>query len=346
MTKISYCEVSLDPRLPQIGFHDTSIDELAMAQPLDDELSPYLRVFARDQEDALSVRYVSKMHGFMRAMAEPMSALRRALEVRAHQLTEQTLVLALAQSSAEAAETVTRQLFVFDAIRSRLEPIAFSDTQDAWRSAMAMLVQSRAYHTQHARFIVECAHFPLKSPEVLLDVLYQHLNPTPEVVPETSVLAVASERPANPMAAQRQLREHFLTQNWPTSAEVAAQLGSDAVNQAQVAADLRKRGQLLGAWSHRGGTFVHPSFQFDDAGKVRPEVEPLLATLRELTLNPDGAFVDRGGWRRVFWLYGPRAELDERAPADVFAEDPGRVLALAQDDLDAINESTVLDAGP
>ncbi|MBL0040049.1 MAG: hypothetical protein IPP28_03150 [Xanthomonadales bacterium] len=93
------------------------------------------------------------------------------------------------------------------------------------------------------------------------------------------------------------------------------------VEPGEAAAALRAAGRLLGVWSKSQRTYLHPDFQFDGEGRLRPQVAILLATLPS-----EG---DAGGWRRAFWLYSVREALDGRCPADVFPDDPSRVLALA-----------------
>jgi hypothetical protein len=130
-----------------------------------------------------------------------------------------------------------------------------------------------------------------------------------------------------PAEAARRRRETLLDRNWPTSTAVGMALGSAEGAAAQCAADLRASGKLLGAWSSRSRTFVHPDCQFDEANQVLPVVEALLAIL-----PTDG---DEGGWRRTFWLYGPRDALDGYTPADVLGTKPERVLALAREEFAA-----------
>lgn len=112
----------------------------------------------------------------------------------------------------------------------------------------------------------------------------------------------------------------LLDLGWPTSERVGQQLGFE-VESREAAEALRVAGRLLGVWSNSQSTYVHPDFQFDGEGRLRPEVAILLATL-----PIEG---DAGGWRRAFWLYGVREALDGRCPADVFPDDPSRILALA-----------------
>jgi hypothetical protein len=80
-----------------------------------------------------------------------------------------------------------------------------------------------------------------------------------------------------------------------------------------------------------GLCFLYPDFQFDRSGAIREDIAELLAVLP----SED----DRGGWRRTFWLYSPHALLDDRTPAEIFIDDPTRVIAVAREeflgDLDA-----------
>lgn len=123
-----------------------------------------------------------------------------------------------------------------------------------------------------------------------------------------------------------QRRRSLLARNWPTSERVGKQLGFSIEVAAKAAATLRATGRLLGVWSSTQHTFVHPAFQFDAEGHLRPDVEPLLAALP----SDD----DEGGWRRAFWLYGVREALSGQCPADVFPDDPAKVIALARTEFD------------
>lgn len=123
-----------------------------------------------------------------------------------------------------------------------------------------------------------------------------------------------------PFQAEQAKRRALLARGWQPSRAVGERLG--APNPAQHAAELRAEGRLLGCWAADAGTYVHPDCQFDADGR------PLDVMLELLALLP--AKGDEGGWRRAFWLYGSRDELDRRAPADLLASEPDRVLALAR----------------
>jgi hypothetical protein len=89
------------------------------------------------------------------------------------------------------------------------------------------------------------------------------------------------------------------------------------------------RGELLSMGKRReqsapGLCFLYPDFQFDRSGAIREDIAELLAVLP----SED----DRGGWRRTFWLYSPHALLDDRTPAEIFVDEPTRVIAVAREE--------------
>jgi hypothetical protein len=143
------------------------------------------------------------------------------------------------------------------------------------------------------------------------------------------------------LAARRvsvELRDEFLKAGWPSAAALAPLFNCSVQNTQCLLTKLREAGKVLAVWSQPDETYVFPPFQFNDTG-VRPEVESLLAVLNAIAgLAP--AF-DRGGWARVFWLYGCSASLSEaalrlgtspapRAASDVFATSPHAVIDLAR----------------
>lgn len=118
-------------------------------------------------------------------------------------------------------------------------------------------------------------------------------------------------------------RERLLANNWPDESSllnlVQTSHGADAKS---VFILMRSGGVLLGVWSARRECFLYPDFQFDDDGRLIPEVSLLL---RMLPAEGDDA-----GWRRAFWLYSPHALLDGRAPSSIFALDPQKILEVAK----------------
>lgn len=128
--------------------------------------------------------------------------------------------------------------------------------------------------------------------------------------------------------ASLDFRDELLGKDWPDDNEVARLAGPPAnANAGEFCARAREARILLGIWSVPRCAFVYPAFQFDQSGKPRPEVVELLALL-----PTDG---DQGGWRRAFWLHSPHAHLDDQLPADVFANDPVRVLNVAREEFHA-----------
>ncbi|RUL78952.1 hypothetical protein [Dyella choica] len=190
------------------------------------------------------------------------------------------------------------------------------------------------------------------------------MPPTPSsVATDPPVITPGRGTPMERMAAQR---EAFLDRGWPTATELARLWGSKAENSSRFTSALRRDKKLFGVWSTRhGGTYVHPDFQFVDAHTLSPHAPALLEALETIPGFSDDPNDVKGGdpgrWRRLFWLYEPRKELSERnlaetaamkqgqsalnavvamdgvdetprTPADVFAEAPEAVIALARKD--------------
>ncbi|MGF6414861.1 hypothetical protein [Paraburkholderia sp. MM5482-R1] len=122
-----------------------------------------------------------------------------------------------------------------------------------------------------------------------------------------------------------EFRDELLEQGWPDARRVA-ELGAKAPGPESTMYAIRAQesGDLLGAWSAPRHCFLYPDFQFDRSGVIRHDVAGLLAVLP----GED----DRGGWRRTFWLYSPNALLDDRTPAEIFIDDPTRVIAVAREE--------------
>jgi hypothetical protein len=180
-----------------------------------------------------------------------------------------------------------------------MSPVVFLQMKGSWPETESVIERLRA---------------EIETTQALIDA--HRSRPVPAATPRPKVNA---------------LLDQLLARDWPNSAEVGSQLGSaSTTNAAQYASQLRAQNKLFGVWSTTDRTYRHPMFQFDVAGQVLPGVPDLLAALAD----PE----DTRGWRRVLWLYGPRDELsgptsvEARSPADVFAEDPERVIALANAD--------------
>ncbi|WP_313912849.1 hypothetical protein [Tahibacter sp.] len=151
--------------------------------------------------------------------------------------------------------------------------------------------------------------------------------------------------------------DEFLSRKWPTSADIGQRLSNSTTNPGQYAADARARRQLLGAWDSKRRTFVHPDFQFDEFGRIDPRVEKLINAFET---HPDlSQDRDKGGWRRVFWLYSTRPELGEEqkmskdgdrdgidttlsstgvSPVEKFLVDAEAVIRLVQRDVERLKD--------
>lgn len=120
-------------------------------------------------------------------------------------------------------------------------------------------------------------------------------------------------------------RDELLEKGWPDDLRVA-ELAGEVPGPEATTSLIRAQasGELLGVWSAPRHRFLYPDFQFHRAGAIRKDVAALLAVLPS-----EG---DRGGWRRAFWLYSPHALLDDRTPAEIFIDDPARVIAVAREE--------------
>jgi hypothetical protein len=82
----------------------------------------------------------------------------------------------------------------------------------------------------------------------------------------------------------------------------------------------RKDREVFAVWD--GSAYRYPRFQFNDAGQPRPKTPSLIDLLQR----------DASGSNRdaALWLFAPDALLDGRTPAEVFPEEPERVLRIAR----------------
>jgi len=132
--------------------------------------------------------------------------------------------------------------------------------------------------------------------------------------------ALGNERRSHDAAVE--FRDRLLANDWPDDTAVAERLEARLRGDARHAlTGMRRGGMLLGVWSAPRGCFLYPGFQFDDDGCLIPEISLLLRILP--------AEDDDSGWRRAFWLYSPHALLDGSTPSAIFAQDPLRILEVA-----------------
>lgn len=181
-------------------------------------------------------------------------------------------------------------------------------------------------------------------------------------------------------------RATLLAQGWPTSTEAGARAGKATSNPGQWARDARNAGRLLGVWDENRRTFIHPDFQFAPDGSLRPEVRELLAVMAthpEWTTEANANGWRRAYWlyqpfrslsRRAlkFAAFHPKSQgnalhdapegaltmVDEwlavgapeddlaRTPAEVFAENPQAVIALARQTAAAARSDTEVEGQP
>ena len=128
-------------------------------------------------------------------------------------------------------------------------------------------------------------------------------------------------------------RDELLQKEWPDDHRVAELVGNASGPEAATyAIRAQASGDLLGVWSASRHCFLYPDFQFDRSGAIRKDVAGLLAVLP----GED----DRGGWTRTFWLYSPHALLDDQEPAEIFIDDPTRVIAVAREEFLGDREAT------
>jgi hypothetical protein len=143
-------------------------------------------------------------------------------------------------------------------------------------------------------------------------------------VPARRRIERAPPAPAHTVAAAQDALEELLSDalQFRDSASVGRALARDAAhaNPKMVTTRARQRGQIFGVWE--GNAYRYPAFQFDAEGQPRPETAELIAVLPR---DADGS-----GRDAALWLFAPDAALDERTPAEVFVEDPARVITLAR----------------
>jgi hypothetical protein len=95
----------------------------------------------------------------------------------------------------------------------------------------------------------------------------------------------------------------------------------ELANPKMVTTRARREDRIFGAWDGNG--FRYPAFQFCADGQPRPALPDLLGVLPR---DEDGAV----GRDAALWLFAPDAALGDRTPAEVFVDDPARVIALAR----------------
>ena len=150
------------------------------------------------------------------------------------------------------------------------------------------------------------------------------LDDIPIVRAANEIAASVTEDGVPPaMANGRLLRDELIaSRSWWTSQQVAQHLRGAVLdsNPSEPASRLRREFRLFGV--RHGNKTLHPPFQIDDHGELRPGLERLIALLPRSPSN----------WTAAFWLFQPTARLDGQCPADVFPTDPERVIQAAEKD--------------
>lgn len=115
---------------------------------------------------------------------------------------------------------------------------------------------------------------------------------------------------------------------WLSSDEVAIRISASIAgnDREQDIRRLRREGRLFAVRFE--GRYLHPDFQFDAKGRLMAAVKDLLDVLPTTDAN----------WDLAFWVFQPTRALDGRRPADVFRQDPQRVVAVAKRDFLGDNE--------
>lgn len=125
------------------------------------------------------------------------------------------------------------------------------------------------------------------------------------------------------LRASFERRDRLLqSETWLSCDEVAIRTSDGIVGNdpEQHIRKLRSEGRLFGV--RFKGKYLHPDFQFDAQGRLMPEVKDLLDVL------PTGGT----NWNLAFWVFQPTGALNGRRPADVFRQNPDRVVAVARKD--------------
>jgi hypothetical protein len=104
-----------------------------------------------------------------------------------------------------------------------------------------------------------------------------------------------------------------------SSAELAEYSGSRARNRAALAGGWRKAGRVFAV--SVSGQLRFPLFQFDRAGKPKPQLAEVVRPLEQNGLS---------GWELALWFAGASERLDGKRPLDVLDAEPDRVLTAAR----------------
>jgi hypothetical protein len=108
---------------------------------------------------------------------------------------------------------------------------------------------------------------------------------------------------------------------WRSSEDVGFALDPLTSDPKAVAAEARRDERIFAAWD--GARFYYPTFQFDAHGRPRA-LTPML--IRELPRDESNVV----GNDACLWVFQPDWALDGYSPAELFPQDPERVIKLAR----------------
>ena len=136
-------------------------------------------------------------------------------------------------------------------------------------------------------------------------------------------LPISTDDGRDLLRASLERRDSLLhSETWLSSDEVAIRISASiaANDRKQHIRQLRSEGRLFAV--RFKGRYLHPDFQFNARGQLMAEVKDLLDVLPTTDAN----------WNLAFWAFQPTRALDGKRPADVFRQDPRRVVAVARED--------------
>ena len=125
------------------------------------------------------------------------------------------------------------------------------------------------------------------------------------------------------MTSARPVLDQLLAQPgaWLDSATAGRRIDPYAVDEKASASAARREGRVFAHWD--GQHFRYPAFQFEAAAGPRAATKQLVDVLPR---DRDGSV----GTDAILWVFAPDDALDGKTPADVFPDDPERVIALAR----------------
>lgn len=286
MFSFSYVEVAQAGSRPVVEVGKTSTRQVVTERR---KQGARLRVYAQDDYDPRksTLTVFGVFQALLQCLASPQSSVRDSLSLYPI-LTDER-----------------RFFYAPFADFSKVVPFAVTSWED---------LESRAGNALGALLLLE-ADGPQADFQKLLDAISHDLG-----AKEDSPASAGAEASHEAAIA---FRNRLLAKGWRDAKGVAELVGAHiGSNPNQYAARLRARGGLFGVWSAKDRSFLHPDFQFDQRGNIRPEVAELLKAL------PNEH--DRGGWQRAFWLYSPHALLAAKSPAEMFVSEPARVIEVAK----------------